>query len=260
MNDKLLARTERLLGRGTTEGVLSAKVIIFGVGGVGSWCAEALVRSGVRQLTIVDSDTVSPTNLNRQLMATTKTIGRPKVDVLKERLLEINPEAKIDARQRTYSEETADEFQLEAYDFVIDCIDSLKDKAALILHATRIVAEKRKKADPAERLTLLSSMGAALRLDPTMIRVTEFWKVKTDTLARALRRKFKHNKQMPAAKFKCVYSEENPLENQGTLPPDDTCDYKAQINGSLCHITSIFGMTLAGLVIQEISKQQEEKK
>lgn len=256
----ILSRTERLLGADSISRITTARVIIFGVGGVGSWCAECLLRSGIHHLTIVDQDVVSPTNLNRQLMATAATIGKVKVDVLRQRLLEINPAADITAMQRTYSQETADSFALEQYDIVVDAIDSLKDKAALIIHATRLakdIRDGRLAGDGiAHSLTFFSSMGAALRTDPTMVRVAEFWKVRNDSLARALRNRLKRNKQMPAVKFKCVYSDQPPLTNLGTLPPEDTCDYKAQINGSLCHITGIFGFTLAGLVLQSLIKEE----
>lgn len=250
-------RTSLLLGDDVLQRLQSIKVIIFGVGGVGSWCAESIVRSGVKHLTIVDNDTVADTNINRQLMATTKTVGQIKVDALKERLLDINPDADIKALHEVYCEETAGSFCLESYDFVVDAIDSLKDKANLILHVTRL-AKAIANGDVISggatgRLTLFSSMGAALRIDPTKIRVTEFWKVRNDALARALRNKFKHTKQMPATKFKCVYSEEVPMENKGMLADGDTCGYKVQINGSLSHVTGIFGLTLAGMIMQAVA-------
>ena len=211
------------------------RVILFGVGGVGSWCAEALVRSGILRLTIVDSDRVSITNINRQLMATTTTVGQVKVEAMKERLLTINPSAEITALQKVFSQETAEEFHLDSYDYIIDAIDSLKDKALLILMACRTKAR------------FFSSMGAALKLDPTRIQVTEFWKVKGDPLARALRNKFKKEKLFPQRKFQCVYSDEL-LENKKPIDPDD------RGNGSLVHITAIFGFTLAGLVLQDATK------
>lgn len=238
------------------------RVIIFGVGGVGSWCAEGLVRSGIGHLTIVDSDRVCITNVNRQMPATSKTIGMVKVEALKEKLMEINPDVDINAVQAIYSEETAKDFDLDSYDYVIDAIDSLKDKAALILHATRSKAK------------FFSSMGAALKLDPMKIEVAEFWEVKGCPLARALRQRFKKRKEYPKKKFLCVYSEEL-LENKGqasscgtdkcvcpkseTAPGDpelanhEWCSSKARINGSLMHITSIFGLTLSGLVIRNIN-------
>ena len=208
MNSTIFRRNELLLGGETMERIAQQRVIIFGVGGVGSWCAESLVRSGVRHLTIVDSDLVCITNVNRQLMATTQTVGQVKVEALKERLLTINPDAEITALQQIFSEETAASFQLETYDYIIDAIDSLKDKATLILLACQTQAR------------LFSSMGAALKLDPTRIQVTEFWKVKGDPLARALRNKFKKEKVFPKRKFQCVYSDEL-LENRGCPPDDD---------------------------------------
>ena len=127
MDSAIFRRNELLLGSETMERIAQKRVIIFGVGGVGSWCAESLVRSGISRLTIVDSDCVSVTNINRQLMATTKTVGQVKVDTLKERLLSINPKAEITALQQVFSEETAERFQLDTYDYIIDAIDSLKE-------------------------------------------------------------------------------------------------------------------------------------
>ena len=218
------------------------RVILFGVGGVGSWCAESLVRSGISQLTMVDSDCVSVTNINRQLMATTQTVGQVKVEALRERLLSINPTAQITALQKVFSQETAAEFQLDRYDYIIDAIDSLKDKAQLILLACQTKAK------------FFSSMGAALKMDPTRIQVTEFWKVKGDPLARALRNKIKSQGVFPKHKFQCVFSDEL-LQNQGQSSTADEAPSmfnKPQINGSVAHITAIFGFMLAGLVINDI--------
>ena len=241
--ENIFQRGERLLGNEVTNMLAQTRVIVFGVGGVGSWCAEGLIRSGVGTLTIVDSDCVSVTNINRQLMATTKTVGKPKVEVLRDRLLEINPNAKINAIQDVYCAENSDSFHLEEYDYVIDAIDSLKDKAHLILEASKCGTK------------LFASMGAALKLDPMKVKVAEFWDVKGCPLGAALRKKFKMEKLFPKRKFKCVYSEEL-LEILGDEPEIDnnnTWDAKkAQINGSLVHITAIFGFTLSGLVVQDI--------
>jgi len=233
----IFRRSELLLGDEAMDCIAEKRVIIFGVGGVGSWCAESLVRSGIRKLTIVDSDHVSVTNINRQLMATTKTVGQVKVDVLKERLLDINPSAEITALQQIFSAETASEFCLEEYDYIIDAIDSLKDKALLILMACQTKAK------------FFSSMGAALKLDPTRIRTAEFWKVTGDPLARALRNRFKRDKTFPKHKFLCVYSDEL-LENKMPIDPDD------KGNGSIVHITAVFGFMLAGLVVQDVVKKE----
>lgn len=256
-------RTELLVGREIMETIKNTKVILFGVGGVGSWCAESLIRSGIGQLTIVDSDRVCVTNVNRQLMATTKTVGQVKVDVLKERLLEINPEAEIRAIQQIYEAATSDDFQLESYDYIIDAIDSLENKAELIRRGTKTNA------------TLFSSMGAALKIDPSKIQTSEFWKVKGCPLAAALRRKMKKGEK-PAKKFLCVFSEER-LPNKGeaglprkempispkaeqnsgntNLDNHDWNSLKAQINGTMAHTTAIFGFMLASLVIQDIYKR-----
>jgi len=241
IDSAIFRRSELLLGSEAMDRIAQKRVIIFGVGGVGSWCAESLVRSGIRHLTIVDSDRVCITNINRQLMATTKTVGQVKVEALKERLLTINPSAEITALQQIFSEESAPNFHLEDYDYIIDAIDSLKDKAALILLACKTKAK------------LFSSMGAALKLDPTRIKVTEFWKVQGDPLARAIRKKFKHVGQYPEKKFQVVYSDEL-LENRGCPPDDDEVPStfnKPQTNGTLAHITAIFGFMLAGLVVQD---------
>ena len=241
IDSAIFRRSELLRGNEAMDRIAQKRVIIFGVGGVGSWCAESLVRSGIRQ-----------------------TVGQVKVDALKERLLSINPKAEITALQQIFSEETAESFELDTYDYIIDAIDSLKDKAALILLACKTKAK------------FFSSMGAALKLDPTRIKVTEFWKVQGDPLARALRKKFKSQKLFPKRKFQCVYSDEL-LENRGqnatcgteqcmcpkakngpgdqSLLNHEWCSSKAQINGTLAHITAIFGFMLAGLVVQDATAE-----
>ncbi len=263
----IFKRTELLLGKEVMDVIAEQHVIIFGVGGVGSWCAESLVRSGIKYLTLVDSDRICVTNINRQLMATFKTVGQVKVDALKNRLLEINPKAEITTCQQIYSAETADSFQIETYDYIIDAIDSLENKALLIRKACETKA------------TLFSSMGAALKMDPLKVDVAEFWKVKGCPLAAALRRKFKKMREFPSRKFKCVYSEELlknngfnsscgteaclcPKADKGPGDPNlinhEWCSSKAQINGTLAHTTAIFGFTIAGLVMQDICKKAQQ--
>ena len=224
MNEGIFSRTALLFGEAGVERLRSLRVIIFGVGGVGSWCAESLMRTGVGHLTMVDCDVVCDSNVNRQLMATTRTVGRPKVEVMRERLLEINPEADITARQEVFSAETAGNFDLDAYDYVIDAIDSLRDKALLILRACE------------SKACLFSSMGAARKLDPQRVKVTEFWKVEGDPLARTLRKRFKHEGVFPTRKFQCVYSDERP---------------SGDVGGTAAHVTAVFGLTLASRVIQD---------
>ena len=263
-------RTELLLGADVMQALSEVRVILFGVGGVGSWCAEGLVRSGVKHLTIVDSDRVSITNVNRQLMATTKTVGQVKVEALKNHLLEINPNAEIEAIQAIYCEDTAERFDLDSYDYVVDAVDSLKDKALLILRAT------------ASKAKFYCSLGAALKTNPLKIKVAEFWDVRGCPLGAALRKKMKRAGTFPAHKFLCVYDDEV-LENRGAdsvgevedafhagygqdetgiiaqdgpgdpaLLNHDWSTSKAQINGTTVHITAIFGMTLSGLIIDDI--------
>ncbi len=263
----IFRRAELLLGNETMEQIAGKKVIIFGVGGVGSWCAESLVRSGIRKMTIVDSDRVCITNVNRQLMATTNTIGQVKVDALRERLLTINPSVEITALQKIFTQETAEEFDLDSYDYIIDAIDSLKDKALLILMACKTKAR------------LFSSMGAALKMDPTRIKVAEFWKVQGDPLARALRKKFKSSGEFPKHKFQCVYSDEllkNHIYNDDDCSERFACPMAKECmgtdvhtnqercqsmiagNGTVAHITAIFGFMLAGLVMEDIAAKVGE--
>ena len=246
MQKEMFSRSERLLGNAGMERLRSVRAIVFGVGGVGSWVAEGLVRTGVVHLTIVDSDVVAVSNINRQLPATTLTVGMPKVEALKQHLLEVNPEAQITALNAIYCADNAASFCLEAYDYIIDCIDSLEHKVSLILHATSLPAQ------------FYSSMGAALKMDPTRISVAEFWKVKGCPLATALRRRIKKKGTFPKKKFKCVYSEEL-LENRTSEAEAVGGMWdaqKAQINGSLMHITAIYGLTLAGLIIQDIANKE----
>ena len=224
-------RTALLLGSETISRLSRQRVLLFGVGGVGSWCAESLVRSGIAHLTIVDPDLVCPSNLNRQLMATTSTLGKPKVEVMRQRLLDINPEATITAVPKAYTEQTASEFDLGSYDYVVDAIDSLQDKALLILNACKSQA------------TFFSSMGAALKVDPLRIKVAEFWKVEGDPLARALRKRFKSLGAYPAKKFLCVFSDELPAAPH-------TVD-GARVNGTVMHVTASFGLALASLIIKK---------
>lgn len=237
-------RTALLVGEENMAKLADTKAIVFGVGGVGSWCAEGLIRNGIGHLTIVDPDLIAESNVNRQLMATSKTVGKVKVDVLKERLKEINPDAEIMAFRDVYSKETSDSFNLDSFDFVIDCIDSLKDKAYLILAAS------------SSKATFLSSMGAALKMDPTKVRVASFWDVRGCPLGAALRKKFRKSGILPQKDFLCVYDEEV-LENKGasSLTENEPLNGKAVINGSLVHITAIFGFTLAGLVTKMVCER-----
>ncbi len=238
-------RAELIFGDDLMAQIMQKKVILFGVGGVGSWCAESLVRTGVHNLTIVDFDKVAESNINRQLPATTSTVGRYKVEVLRERLIDINPDATITIINKAYDETTANEYDFNTFDYVIDAIDSLDCKMLLI----RSVCQSKAK--------LFSSMGAALKLDPTRVAVAEFWKVIGCPLAASLRRRFKKSGILPKKKFKCVYSEEL-LKNKMTIDAYQASETNGKANGSLAHITGIFGFTLAGLVFQDIVDKYEK--
>lgn len=267
LEQQIFHRSRLLMGDAPLQRLHDIRVILFGVGGVGSWCAESLVRSGVKHLTIVDSDRVNISNVNRQLMATTQTVGQVKVEVLKERLLSINPEAEITAIQDIYNAENSESFRLNEYDVIIDAIDSLAEKAHLLLTASRTDA------------LLYSSMGAALKMDPTRIQVAEFMKVRGCPLGRTLRKKMKHQKVRPAKKFLCVYSDEvlpnlgeadvdgyEPTIAESTTTQEGREDLlshnwnerKAQINGTMSHITAMFGFMLAGLIVQHFYKSETE--
>ena len=267
MGKGIFQRTELLLGKEKMSELAAKKVIIFGIGGVGSWCAESLVRSGIQNLTLVDSDRICITNINRQLHATTKTVGEVKTEALKNRLLEINPDANIIALQKIYNMASHIEFDLDSYDYIIDAIDSLGSKAHLIRMATKTRAE------------LFSSMGASLKIDPSQIKIAEFWQVKGCPLGSKIR-KYIRKGELPSKPFLCVYSEEV-LENKGSgsscgtdkclcpkvksgigdpeLDDHEWCSQKAVINGTMAHITAIFGFMLAGLVIQHIYNQTTTK-
>lgn len=235
-----LSRSRLVLGDAALQRLSDSRIILFGTGGVGSWCAEALIRTGARRLTLVDFDHVAPSNINRQMPATAKTVGRLKVEAAAERLLDINPCADIVAIAQPFNAATADSFRLQDYDYVIDAIDSLPDKALLIRRAT------------ATRAVLFSSMGAARKVNPLSAAVAEFWKVKGCPLAAALRRRFKKEGQFPSRKFRCVYSDEQPRPNQ------TTAEETGRVNGSLVCVTAVFGFTLASLVVNDVIARIEE--
>lgn len=243
-----------LVGDQTLDALKATKVFVFGVGGVGSWCAESLVRSGVGHLVLVDSDTICITNVNRQLQATTRNVGKSKVEELRQRLLDINPKAQIDATLGIYEHANRAQYPLQTADFVIDAIDSLAHKVDLIHYATESGA------------TLFSSMGAANKLDPSRIRAASIWKTHTCPLANLVRHKLR--KSAFTGDFTAVFSDENmPLFKQTSVEcgthqcfcPDvpgseakDWCDSKKVINGTSAHITAIFGHWLAGMVLQSV--------
>ena len=227
------SRSEALIGAEAMARLARSRVLVVGIGGVGSWCAEALVRTGAGSLTLVDDDMVASSNINRQCPATIATMGRPKVDVMRERLLAINPGCEVVAIPARYSEGLPEGFRLNDFSCIVDAIDSVDCKAALILAATEA------------GVSLVSSMGAALRLDPTKVVVRRFDKVEGDGLARALRQRFKRLGRYPAAPFRCVCSTEVPRQ----LPPGED---GRQVKGSVMPVTCAFGMALAAEVVSHL--------
>ncbi len=262
----LFHRTAMLVGKPAMERLTHIRVALFGVGGVGSWTAEALIRSGIEHLTLVDSDDVCSTNINRQLQATTVNVGKSKVEELKKRLLEINPHATIDAHHLAYTGRTCEQFDLKTYDYVLDAIDSLQYKVMLIERSL-------------EAGTMVySCMGAGAKLDPTQVKAGPLSRTRMCPLARMVRKRL--GKKCVTKDFLCVYSEEVPLDPKteticGTgkcacshspqQPTTDTqqlddrhpdwCARKTQVNGTAVHVTAVFGFTLAGLVIQDVVKK-----
>ena len=237
-DSEFFGRTALVAGDEMMTALADTRVLVFGVGGVGSWCVEALARSATGHITIVDSDTVAPSNINRQMPALASTVGQPKVEVIARRIADINPDATVTALQKRYTPKTANEFHIENYDYVIDAIDSLADKADLILRCT----------DPetAPCRGFFSSMGAARKLEPSKITVAEFWKAEGCPLARALRSRFRLSGIFPKRKFKCVFSPET-IGHRAAGP--------AGVNGTFAHSTAIFGLTLASLVIKDIYRR-----
>ena len=222
----MFTRTIQLIGKDGFAALQRARVILFGVGGVGGWCAETLLRTGIGHLTMVDFDKVDTTNLNRQMVATHENIGQSKVIEMQKRLLSICPTADVQAIDRQYNAETAETFDLAQYDIVVDAIDMVDCKALLLYNATHAGCK------------VFSSMGAGRKCNPQKIRTAEFWKVQGCPLARALRTRIKKENLLPASKIQCVYSEEI-AGDRGTLAP----------------VVGVFGMTLAAMVIEEIQKK-----
>ena len=228
---EMFSRSEALLGKEAMARLAAAHVLVVGVGGVGSWCAEALVRTGLGHITLMDDDVVVASNVNRQCPATAGTIGRTKVEVMAERLKAVNPGCEVVERFERF-----ERFEgFEGFDAVVDAIDSVDCKAELILGATEA------------GVPLVSSMGAALRTDPTKVKVTRFEKVEGDGLAKALRQRFKRLARWPTGRFSCVWSSE-----QARKLPDGPND-RSVSKGSLMPVTATFGMCLAGEAIGRVT-------
>ena len=225
------SRTERMLGKEAVERLKNARVAVFGVGGVGGFCIEALARAGVGSLDLIDSDTVAESNLNRQIIATRETIGEYKTAVMKNRILSINPEAKITTYNLFFDNNTSHLFDFSVYDYVVDAIDSVRGKIEII------------KLSKSAGTRVISCMGAGNKLDPTMFEIADIEKTSVCPLARAVRAELK---KLGIRGVKVLFSKEPPV-----LPKSETTDHAP---GSISFVPSVAGLIIAGEVIKDIVK------
>lgn len=233
------SRTELLLGRNGVERLARAHVAVFGLGGVGGYAVEALARSGVGALDLIDSDRVSLTNLNRQILATHRTLGQFKASAARERVLDIAPETVVNARTVFYGPETAGEFDFSQYDYVVDAIDTVTGKLALIQQAQ------------AAGTRIISCMGAGNKLDPTAFRVADIYETSVCPLARVMRKELK---KRGVRHLKVVYSQEVPMALEGALYQESLeGEVRRQVPGSSAFVPSVAGLILAGEVIKDIA-------
>lgn len=233
------ARTELLLGEKAMQKLYSATVAIFGIGGVGSYAVEALARSGIGKFLLIDDDIVSITNINRQLIATTKTVGKNKVDIMRERILDINPSAKVITHKMFYTSENAGEIDLSKCDYIIDAIDTISSKLFLIEQAKRL------------EVFIISCMGAGNKLDPTKFEVADIYKTSICPLARVMRSELR---KRDIKDLKVVFSKEpaiKPIETGDTIK-EENLEYKKQIPASVAFVPSVAGLILAREVVVDI--------
>lgn len=245
------SRTELLLGTKAIEKLAGARVAVFGIGGVGGYTVEALVRSGIGEIDLIDSDTVSLTNLNRQIIATKSSIGKYKVDVMQERIMDISPDVKVHVHKCFYLPETKDEFDFSQYDYVVDAVDTVTAKLQIVEEAE------------AAGVPVISSMGAGNKLDPTAFQVADIYKTSVCPLAKVMRRELK---KRGIKKLKVVYSQEKPtrpLEDMSIsckshciCPPGAAhkCTERRDIPGSVAFVPSVAGLIIAGEVIKDLVK------
>lgn len=237
------SRTALLIGEQGIERLQNARVAVFGVGGVGGYVVEALARSGVGTLDLIDNDKVCLTNLNRQIIATHSTVGRYKVEVARERILDINPKINVYIYKTFYMPETADIFDFSQYDYVVDAIDTVTGKIELVMQADKT------------NTPIISSMGAGNKMDPTAFQVADLYDTKVCPLAKVMRRELK---KRGISKLKVVYSEEIPtiLPSNVVLPEevDSDTNTRRQVPGSIAFVPSVAGLILAGEVIKDLLK------
>lgn len=248
MLDKF-SRTELLLGHDAMEKLAKSRVAVFGIGGVGGYTVEALVRSGVGTIDIIDDDKICITNINRQIYATTKTIGKYKVDVAKERILEINPKAVVNTYKTFYTPETSNEFDFSSYDYIVDAIDTVSGKLELVMKANEC-------GKP-----IICSMGAGNKMNPAMFEVADIYETSVCPLARVVRQELKKRK---IKSLKVVYSKEKPLQLSDDMeisckkhcvcPPGTVrkCTKRHQIPGSNAFVPSVVGLIIASEVVKDL--------
>lgn len=251
------SRTELIFGKDSMKKLADSRVAVFGIGGVGGYAAEALARSGVGTLDLIDDDKVCLTNINRQIYATHKTVGKYKVDVAAERIHDINPEAHVNTFKTFYTPETAEEFDFTQYDYVIDAIDTVTGKIALVVNAD------------AAGTPIISSMGAGNKVDPTAFEVTDIYKTSVCPLAKVMRYELKRR---GIKKLKVVYSKEppiKPIENEEIscrtnciCPPKTArkCTQRRQVPGSNAFVPPVAGLIIAGEVIKDLVQFESRHK
>jgi tRNA A37 threonylcarbamoyladenosine dehydratase len=245
------SRTELLFGKENMERLQNARVAVFGIGGVGGYTVEALARSGVGTLDLIDDDKICLTNLNRQIFATRKTVGKYKVDVAKERILDINPKAVVNTYQTFYMPDTADQFDFTQYDYVVDAIDTVTGKIELVMQADKL------------GIPIISAMGAGNKMDPTAFEVADIYKTSVCPLARVMRRELK---KRGISHLKVVYSREQPMvpiedmaiscKAHCICPPGTVrkCTQRRQVPGSNAFVPSVVGLIIAGEVVRDLTK------
>ena len=226
------SRTELLIGKEGIQKLQNAKVAIFGIGGVGSYVVEGLVRAGVQNFILVDNDTVNLTNINRQLIATHETIGRSKVEVTKERILSINPKAKVEIYKEFFMPDSKEIFD-ENVDYIVDCIDTVTAKIELIVRANKL------------NIPIISSMGTGNKLDATKFEITDIYKTSVCPLAKVMRKELRNR---GIEKLKVLYSKEEPIK----VSANEESTSKKAIPGSISYVPSIAGLIIAGEVIKDI--------
>lgn len=248
------SRTELLLGKENMERLKNARVAVFGIGGVGGYTVEALARSGVGTLDLIDDDKVCLTNINRQIIATRKTVGQYKVDVAKERILDINPDAVVHTYKTFYMPDTAEQFNFYQYDYVVDAIDTVTGKLTLVEEANRC------------HVPIISSMGAGNKMDPTAFQVADITRTSVCPLAKVMRRELK-KRGIPH--LKVVYSQEPPMTpiddmaiscKTGCICPpgaERKCTQRRAIPGSNAFVPSVVGLIIAGEVVKDLTIREK---